>query len=110
MKKVLLICSGGLGRGGVQAVLMNLVRQLNNQYIFDIVVFTNEKRYYEDEFLEYGGNIYRIPYYEGKYSLLRRIDYYIRGSRIKKAITNIFRTHGPFDIIHCIMTSRVVFA
>ncbi len=101
MKKVLLVCSGGLGRGGVQTVIMNLVRQLYNQYTFDIVVFTNEKRYYENEFSKYGGKIFRIPYYEGKNSYIRRIDYYIRGVRIKKAITSIIRTYGPYDIIHC---------
>ena len=53
----------GLGNGGVQAVMMNIIRNMHKEYLFDMLLFTSEKRHYDDEFLTYGGKIYRIPRY-----------------------------------------------
>ena len=50
MDKVLLVSCEGLGRGGVQSVIMSIVKGLSDKFIFDIVLFTSEKRYYDDEF------------------------------------------------------------
>lgn len=100
-KKVLLVSCEGLGNGGVQAVIMSIVRNLSHKYTFDIVLFTNEKRYYDDEFLSYGGEIIRIPHYKGKNRFARKADYYIRGSRIYKGILKCIDEHGPYCAIHC---------
>lgn len=54
MKKVLMVSCEGLGNGSVQNVIMNIVRNLNNKYLIDMLLFTNDRRYYDDEF-ERGG-------------------------------------------------------
>ena len=62
--KILQISCGGLGNGGVQAVIMDICRNMPETQ-FDILLFTNESRYYDDEFKKLGGKIFRIPNYEG---------------------------------------------
>lgn len=101
MKRVLMVSCEGLGNGGVQAVMMNIVRSLHNEYLFDVLLFTSEKRYYDDEFSSYGGQIYRIPRYEGSNKYRRKIDYYIRGYRLYKNVKKLLEEKGPYDIIHC---------
>ena len=62
MKKILLVSSGGFEKGGVQAVIMALVRTMSDEYVFDIVLLSNEIGCYEEEFCKYGGRIYRIEH------------------------------------------------
>ncbi len=101
MKKVLLVAPEGMAKGGVQAVMMSIVRNLSGLYQFDVLLFTNEKRYYEDEFLTYGGNIFRIPNYEKNNQFRRKIDRYIRGHRIYKKTLRILKENGPYAVVHC---------
>lgn len=90
----------GLGNGGVQAVMMGIVRNLSDEFIFDMLLFTSEKRFYDDEFLNYGGKIYRIPRYEGKNIFRKRLDYYIRGRKVYENVLKLLKG-GSYDIIHC---------
>lgn len=101
MKKILLVSCGGLGNGGVQAVLMSIVRHLHMDYNFDILLFTRQKRYYDDEFLSYGGKIIRIPVYEGTSKVKKKLDYYIRGHKIYKKALTVLKENGPYEAIHC---------
>lgn len=98
--KVLHISCDGLGNGGVQNVIMNICRNMSD-ISFDIVLFTNEKRYYDNEFISLGGRIFRIPKYEGNNIYWKRVDYYIRFFRIFFGICEIIRKNGPYDAIHC---------
>lgn len=91
----------GLGRGGVQAVMMNIVRSLKNEYLFDMLLFTEDVRYYDEEFLSYGGKIIRLPFYRGNNPILLRFDYYLRGWGLYRKVKKILRDNGPYDIIHC---------
>ena len=100
MKRVLLVSCGGLGNGGVQAIMMGIVRHLSKQYIFDALLFTSEKRFYDDEFLSYGGKIHRIPHYEGNCPILRKVDTYLRDFFIYQKCIKIFKQE-KYDIIHC---------
>lgn len=101
MKRVLMVSCEGLGNGGVQAVMMSIVRNLHKEYLFDALLFTSEKRYYDDEFSSYGGQIYRIPRYEGTNRYRKKADYYIRGYRLHKRVEKLLKEKGPYDIIHC---------
>ncbi|RKW56663.1 MAG: glycosyltransferase [Lachnospiraceae bacterium] len=101
MKRVLMVSCEGLGNGGVQAVMMNIIRNMHKEYLFDMLLFTSEKRHYDDEFLTYGGKIYRIPRYEGNNKLRKKIDYYIRGSNLYRGVRKLIKEEGPFDIVHC---------
>jgi glycosyltransferase involved in cell wall biosynthesis len=100
MKKVLLVSCEGLGNGGVQAVMMSIVRNLHTKYIFDVLLFTSEKRVYDDEFVTYGGTIYRVPWYEGKNKIRKKIDYYIRDYHMYKSVLDILKNES-YDVIHC---------
>ena len=72
----------GLGNGGVQAIMMGIVRNLYTECHFDMLLFTSEKRYYDDEFLKYGGKIFRVPKYEGGviFTPIERLIKYLKTS------------------------------
>lgn len=101
MKKILLVSCDGLGNGGVQAVMMSIVRELHHEYHFDIVLFTDEERRYDGEFLSYGGSIFRIPRYNGSNGFHKKIDYYIRGKHVHDELKKLLKEHGPYEAIHC---------
>lgn len=100
-EKILLVSCGGLGNGGVQAVMMHTVQNLSEKFIFDALLFTDEKRYYDDSFLAYGGSIIRIPHYNGRNSLRKRADYYLRGASLYHRIKQQIIQNGPYRAIHC---------
>lgn len=100
-KKVLMVSCEGLGNGGVQAVMMSIVRNFHKEFLFDMLLFTEERRHYDETFLSYGGKIHRIPYYEGNNVFRKKIDYYIRGHHIYAKVLSILDEGGPYDIVHC---------
>ena len=52
---------GSLDRGGAQAFIMNVYRNINREKVqFDFMVHTPDKRAHEDEIAELGGKIYRV--------------------------------------------------
>lgn len=99
MEKILEVSCNGLTNGGVQQVIMNIVRNLSNDFIFDVLVFTKEKEYFDDEFLSYGGNIFRIPHKSKKNG--KEIDFYYRGIKIIIGTYKILKNNGPYRAIHC---------
>lgn len=100
-KKILIIACNTLDRGGVQSIIMSIVRNLSSVYQFDIVVFDSQERLYDKEFLSYGGEIIRLPNYEGKSQILKRFHAYGRGFFRIGRIRRIIRAHGPYEAIHC---------
>ena len=100
-KKVLMISCKGLGNGGVQAVIMGIVRRLSYKYTFDIVLFTDDKGYYEDEFLKYGGKIYRITSNNNGNIIRKKIVNAFFSKQLYKEILNIIKLNGPYCAIHC---------
>lgn len=101
MKKVLLIANYSLNKGGIQTVIMDIVRSLYNRFTFDIVLFTEEKGYFEEEFLSYGGTIYRVPYYCGNNRFRKRIDYYLRAPYLYYRTKKILKAKTDYDVLHC---------
>jgi glycosyltransferase involved in cell wall biosynthesis len=97
--KILIVSCEGLGRGGVQQTIMTIRRKLVNVDM-DILLFTNEIRYHEKEFTNFGGRIFRIPHLGKSGSILRRLDYYIRFPRIFFKTLHILKKYGSYDIIH----------
>ena len=100
-ERILLVSCFSLSSGGVQTVIMNIVRHLSHRYTFDIILFTKEKGYYDDEFLSYGGNIFRLPHYTGKNLFIKKVDYYFRGLRLYLSTLKIIKENGPYNAIHC---------
>lgn len=101
MKKVLLVLYDRLERGGVQNVIMQIVRNLNKEYIFDIVVFDSKQSFYDNEFESYGGKIFRFGKYDQHSTFHSRADYYLRPFYVYKSISRILKYNGPYDVIHC---------
>lgn len=99
-RRVLLVAVNTLGRGGVQSSIMSIVRYLHASFTFDIVLFTNKKTYYEEEFLSYGGRIFRCPAYDGDNRVLKKMDYYTRHLRTQKYAVRLLR-ENRYDVIHC---------
>ena len=58
--RVLFVVSNNLDPGGIQNVIMNIVRNLSTELIFDVVCFKDQVGYFDDEFTSYGGKIFRL--------------------------------------------------
>lgn len=99
MDKILEVSCNGLTNGGVQQVIMSIVRNLASELTFDILVFTDEEEYYDKEFLSYGGKIFRLPHkakVNGK-----EVDFYYRWMKILFGTYKILKRNGPYKAIHC---------
>lgn len=99
MKKVLEISCSGLENGGVQHVIMDIISNLKNDFQFDIIVFSNGPDFFDEQFLNSGGTIFRIPNKKKIWGL--DIDAYFRGPRIFFKTYKILKKNGPYDAIHC---------
>lgn len=100
-KKVLMVSCDGFGKAGVQAVIMAIVRNLHEQVKFDALLFTDEVRYYEEEFLSYGGKIFRIPLLQSNNGLVRKFLYFYNKIKIYKNVCKLLKSNPPYDAIHC---------
>lgn len=101
MKKILMVAWESLGKGGIQSVLMNIVRGLHSDFVFDVILFTEKIGFYEDEFKSYGGKIFRLKHYNGENKFLSRADIYFRCSTLYNSVRRIMSENGPYDAIHC---------
>ena len=99
--RVLMIAPENMGYGGVQNVIMQLIRELGDKGIqFDVVVFGDKIGHFEQE-IEQVGRIYRIPI-DKRFSGVKGIVEQLRNERcIYKQLLSICREHGPYDAIHC---------
>lgn len=101
-KRVLFVAYNTFNRGGIQNIVINIVKRLSNNYTFDLLCFQQDNGELEEEFLSYGGNIIKYKaYYDGKNTFLKRIDYYFRGFRIFETTKKAIRKYGPYQVIHC---------
>lgn len=98
MKRILMVSCEGLGNGGVQSVMMSIVRSLSSKYRFDMVLTTDERRYYDDEFESLGGKIFRFPIPKNR--ILARLEFYLRGLRLYFGLQEIMKNE-KYDAIHC---------
>lgn len=81
---------GSMNCGGAENLIMNLLRNKNNDNIvFDFLVHTNDKGFFDDEIISNGGRIYTINRFCG----FNIISYY---SQAKK----FFQTHKEYRIVH----------
>lgn len=99
-KKVLIVAFNDLGLGGMQSVIMNIVRNLSDEFLFDIVCFDTDRTDFDDEFRSYGGKIILAENKSFQKSLLHRLDFYVRGRRIYSELKKIIRENGPYIAVH----------
>ncbi len=92
--KVLHVSYGGLGKGGVSAVIFSIVENLTEQFDFGCVVFSNKG--ISEERFERVGSLHRVNcYVQG--SIIEKI---IRPFRMYREIKKIC-LNGNYDVIHC---------
>ena len=100
-EKILLVFDKGLGHGGVESVIMSIVRNLSDQYTFDLLTDTATEKAHDKEFTSYGGKILRVPFYEGNCQFRQKLDYYIRGPYLYKKALDVISKNMPYKAVHC---------
>ena len=100
-EKILLVFDKGLGHGGVETVIMSIVRNLSDKYTFDLLTNTEIEKAHDKEFTSYGGRIHRVPFYEGDSRFRQRLDYYIRGYYLYTRALEVIRENMPYRAVHC---------
>ncbi|MBR1533176.1 MAG: glycosyltransferase [Ruminococcus sp.] len=87
-------------KGGVQADVMYPARILSkDDVVFDVMLFTDKKEYYEDEFSHYG-NIYRIPIKQRSNKISRVFAVFTNFFYVKKQMIEFLKAHSKYDAIH----------
>ena len=56
-KRILIIADSNLSNSGVPMVFMSIVRALKDEFLFDVIITSEDDMFYKDEFLSYGGKI-----------------------------------------------------
>lgn len=97
MKNVLLVIGSSLVNAGVPNVAMKMVRSLHGEYNFDIVVGSSEPGYYDEEFLSFGGDIFRYDKYVYEDGLIK----FNRSGKQLYNVINEILSKKKYDVIHC---------
>lgn len=97
-QKILQISYCSLAKAGIQTVIMDIVRNLSDDFDFDILLFTNKREYYDEEFEKYG-RIFRISCYDYRSKLHK---YYCYITRPFKQLFSTYRLlkKEKYDIVH----------
>jgi len=82
---------------GVPNVIMTLVRQLHERYIFDLVQFSDKSGHFDKEFQQYGGLIHRLSLIDCD---AHKAQYSLRGAQIYKALQRILKGQS-YVAMHC---------
>lgn len=79
-----------MNRGGAETMIMNIYRNIDRTKLqFDFIVHTKEKCDFDDEISSLGGEIYRMPRYNGKNHF-----------KYKREWHDFFKKHPEYKIIH----------
>lgn len=80
---------GKMDRAGAETLIMNLYRSIDRTKVqFDFLVFADKEADYDEEILDLGGKIYRMPPFNG-------INYWLVCMKMKK-----FFDEHPYQIVH----------
>ena len=73
-----------------------------NEVVFLFVsLFCGDKRDYDEEFMSYGGQIFRIYYGGGNTRIGKQKEKLLRSTRGYYYLKRIIKNYGPYDVIHC---------
>ncbi|MDQ0253158.1 glycosyltransferase involved in cell wall biosynthesis [Evansella vedderi] len=88
-----------MNRGGLETMLMNYYRQIDRTKIqFDFMVHREEEGHYDDEILDLGGNIYRMP-------PIRPGNYNVYFKELKE----FFELYSDYNIVHAHINENSAF-
>ena len=97
MKKVLFVINSHLANAGVPNVLMQIVRSLKDEFSFDIIVGSSKQGFYDEEFLSYGGQIFRHDLQDYSKS---KLGYFKRGKQTANMVKSVLK-QSKYNVIHC---------
>lgn len=98
--KILIVAFNDLGIGGIQNVIMNIVRHISSDFTFDIVCFDNDRTDFEEEFKSFGGSIFYVKSGSLKQGLRKKIEFYLGGNKLYREIKKNIKLHGPYAAVH----------
>lgn len=97
MKRILLVVRSELCVGGVPKVIMDIIHNLNDRYIFEVLSLSDKPGEYDGELLECGGVLHRVRTFDvDKRGLL----FFMRPVHIRKKLKELF-VSKKYDAIHC---------
>lgn len=99
-KKVLQVCCDGFENGGIQAVIMSIVRTLNDKYDFDAISFSDGNQYYSEEFLKFG-KIYHFKKYTSNNIVTKVFIDFLEYHFLYKQSKDFFKQHPNYTAVHC---------
>lgn len=99
-KKVLQVCCDGFENGGIQAVIMSIIRTLNNNYHFDAISFSDGEQYYSKEVLQYG-EIYHLKKYNPNNLITKLFKDFLEYRFLYKQSKTFFKLHPDYTVVHC---------
>lgn len=98
--KILMVCCNGFENGGIQAVIMSIVNNLNHEYEFDAISFTPGEQHHSEQFLKHG-NIYHFKNRSFGHGIKKNLSEMTAGSVYAHEFDSFLNTHGPYVAIHC---------
>ena len=98
--KILLVCCDGLENGGIQAVIMSIVRNLHVEYDFHAIVFSDGNQYCTDEFMKYG-SIHTFKRFKGNNKLTKVFEDVINYILYFTQIKEFLNKDDDYIAVHC---------
>ncbi|RIV74388.1 glycosyltransferase family 1 protein [Flagellimonas aequoris] len=90
--------TGGMKRAGAETLLMNLYRNINrDDFQFDFLYFTDEPCDYDQEIIDLGGRIYRIPP-KSRNRVLRIVRRYLDYIKLIKGLNEHQIVHSHINL------------
>ena len=99
-----------LNKGGIQSVVMNIIRSLNDEFQIDVLTISNAEGLYDGEVRAYGGEIYRMRINTNGNRFSNSLSFYTRGYHIYNAVKSTIEENGPYCAIHCHIADEAGFA
>ena len=97
MKRILLVVRTELCVGGVPKVIMDLIHNLHDKYIFEVLTLSEKSGEYDNELFECGGKLHRIHAFDADDCGML---FFLRPMQIKKKLNELFSLQ-KYDAIHC---------
>lgn len=97
MKKILIVASDGLSKSGVPTTFMNIIRGLNESFVFDVLYFDKTDDFYKNEINSFGGKAIYCSIDTYKTTKLNKL--FIK-FRYKNVIKKVIAKNGPYQAVH----------
>lgn len=94
-----MISGNGLGNGGMQAVMMSIIRSLSEKYQFDVLTFSDDDNFYREE-IEKQGNVFCIKYDFKATGIRSYIEMFMQSWRDYFGVKEIIKRNGPYIAVH----------